>query len=530
MRHSRLAILGSAILLLILAIGGGVMGRANRLANQRAELTQQAAVESQLLNDYFQRVSALIDVTARNPSFVDYYALPGTLAQRARSTGRTMDQVVAALVYLGRMYPDRTGRAAFVDISGAENVRVVAGQQTPADRLSADVRRSAYFTGTFALPHGVVYQSRPYRSEELGEWVISSGAQIFMPNWVKQAMVHVEVPLESFRRQASSERYGQLLVVDGRTGQVVIDVSHPFPRGTAPALPVDRRFAARVAGWGTDGSYLLDGRLVVYHRIPAEVGNANNWFAVGVAPSRVTLVSSIGWIPTTLAAVALLAIAYAIAALRRAQRALVVAANTDPLTGLPNRRRLVADLDRLVPRATSERPVLLILSDLNMFKAYNDAFGHPEGDQLLIRLAASLSAALGARGTAYRMGGDEFCVLGQLDHAEIDTTIRAVATALRDDQRSVTITASHGAVTLSDGTTSPQDAIRLVDLRMYEHKRCRRATDRAGSGPDRPDPPTTEPDPQPGTHQHAPSGPAVPRQVASCEGDGEVAGQHRQPG
>lgn len=510
MRHSWLAALGSAIMLLIVAIGGGVIGRANTLANQRADLTQQAAVQSQLLNDYFQRVSALIDVTSRNPSFIDYYALPGGPAQRARSTGRTMDQVVGALVYLGRMYPDRTGRAAFVDISGAENVRVVAGQQIPADQLSADVRHSAYFSGTFALPHGVVYQSKPYRSEELGEWVISSGAQVFMPTWVKQAMVHVEVPLESFRRQASSERYGQLLVVDAHTGQVVIDVSHSIPRGTAPAPPPDRRFVPRVGEWGDDGSFMLHGRLVVYHRIPAEIGNDNHWFAVGVAPNRVTLVSSIGWIPTTLAAVALLAIAYAVAVLRRTQRALVVAANTDPLTGLPNRRRLVADLDRLLPRATPERPVLLILSDLNMFKAYNDAFGHPEGDLLLIRLATSLSAALGERGIAYRMGGDEFCVLGQLDRGEVDATIDAVAQALRDDQRSVTITASHGAITLGDGTTSPREAIRLVDLRMYEQKRSnRRSADRGAPTPDR----SCAPCPLPGWQESGSPAPTVPPQV-----------------
>jgi predicted signal transduction protein with EAL and GGDEF domain len=143
---------------------------------------------------------------------------------------------------------------------------------------------------------------------------------------------------------------------------------------------------------------MLGGRLVVYQRVPAEVGNANHWYAVSVAPRPVTVLSSIGWAPTAVAAVALVAIGYAAAALRRAQRALLAAANTDPLTGLRNRRRLVADLNRLVPRATPERPLLLMLSDLNMFKAYNDTFGHPEGDQLLVRLAASLSAALGRRG------------------------------------------------------------------------------------------------------------------------------------
>ena len=50
--------------------------------------------------------------------------------------------------------------------------------------------------------------------------------------------------------------------------------------------------------------------------------------------------------------------------------------------------------------------------DLDGFKAYNDAYGHPAGDALLVRLgAAGSEAAVDGRGTAYRMGGDEFCVL-----------------------------------------------------------------------------------------------------------------------
>ena len=57
----------------------------------------------------------------------------------------------------------------------------------------------------------------------------------------------------------------------------------------------------------------------------------------------------------------------------------------------------------------------LALFDLDGFKAYNDAFGHPAGDALLERLGGNLTAALGRAGRAYRMGGDEFCVLAPVE-------------------------------------------------------------------------------------------------------------------
>jgi hypothetical protein len=49
-------------------------------------------------------------------------------------------------------------------------------------------------------------------------------------------------------------------------------------------------------------------------------------------------------------------------------------------TGIPNRRQLKADLDRGFKQASPAKPLLLMLFDLNGFKAYNDTFGHPAGD------------------------------------------------------------------------------------------------------------------------------------------------------
>jgi PAS domain S-box-containing protein len=66
----------------------------------------------------------------------------------------------------------------------------------------------------------------------------------------------------------------------------------------------------------------------------------------------------------------------------------------DPLTGLGNRRSLLADLGNRLDAATLERPLLLQLFDLDGFKTYNDTFGHPAGDSLLTRMAHRLQTGL----------------------------------------------------------------------------------------------------------------------------------------
>ena len=84
---------------------------------------------------------------------------------------------------------------------------------------------------------------------------------------------------------------------------------------------------------------------------------------------------------------------------------------TDPLTQLGNRRLLAGDLRDSMEAASDERPAVLMLFDLDGFKRYNDTFGHVAGDALLARLGAKLADAVEPDGTAYRLGGDEFCVL-----------------------------------------------------------------------------------------------------------------------
>ena len=140
-------------------------------------------------------------------------------------------------------------------------------------------------------------------------------------------------------------------------------------------------------------------------------------------------------------------------------------ADTDSLTGLWNRRKLVADLEQ-------ERYGVLVLLDLDGFKSYNDTYGHVAGDALLDRLGHGL-AAVGA--AAYRMGGDEFCVLGGHD---VDGAALAAeaASALHERGEGFEITCSYGFVTLPQEARDASSALRLADRRMYAQKQVRRAS------------------------------------------------------
>ena len=145
-------------------------------------------------------------------------------------------------------------------------------------------------------------------------------------------------------------------------------------------------------------------------------------------------------------------------------------ATTDPLTGLPNRRALANDLDELVVDASPQCPLLLLLFDLNGFKSYNDSYGHPAGDALLMRLGSALMQAVDGRGHAYRMGGDEFCVLSAApadQHAELGVLTRA---ALTEHGDGFAITAALGTATIDTPDSDWDDALRDADRRMYAEK------------------------------------------------------------
>ena len=148
---------------------------------------------------------------------------------------------------------------------------------------------------------------------------------------------------------------------------------------------------------------------------------------------------------------------------------LVTELETDPLTGLSNRGKLVYDLDRLFS-LDDPPPHVLAFLDLDGFKAYNDAFGHPAGDALLVRLGRQLGEAVGNRGRAYRMGGDEFAMLLPGDLSGTAAAVAGGAAALSERGEGFKVSCSCGTAELPTDATTPSTALQLADQRMYADK------------------------------------------------------------
>jgi two-component system cell cycle response regulator len=148
---------------------------------------------------------------------------------------------------------------------------------------------------------------------------------------------------------------------------------------------------------------------------------------------------------------------------------LVTELETDPLTRLFNRGKLAYDLDRIYS-LDEPPPHVLAFLDLDGFKAYNDAFGHPAGDALLVRLGRQLADAVGTRGRAYRMGGDEFAMLLPGDATSAGASVAAGAAALSERGEGFKVTCSCGSAEVPADAGSPSTALQLADQRMYADK------------------------------------------------------------
>ncbi|MCD0482795.1 GGDEF domain-containing protein [Streptacidiphilus sp. ASG 303] len=148
------------------------------------------------------------------------------------------------------------------------------------------------------------------------------------------------------------------------------------------------------------------------------------------------------------------------------------AARRDPLTGLMTRDAFTARATRLIAR----RPVLVVLVDLDGFKALNDTRGHAAGDAVLAHTAHRLVAAVGPTGAAGRFGGDEFTTAHPCPRAEA----AAVHLARLHDRLTepvpfgpdlLPLGASLGGHLATPGTPLA-DALTAADAAMYAAKRA----------------------------------------------------------
>jgi diguanylate cyclase (GGDEF)-like protein len=161
---------------------------------------------------------------------------------------------------------------------------------------------------------------------------------------------------------------------------------------------------------------------------------------------------------------------------------------TDMLTGIANRRHLDETLDTWL---TERRDVLLLMVDVDHFKAFNDRFGHVAGDDCLRRIASALQAfAARHDGFAARYGGEEFTLLFAVDTqtggaflAEgLVRTVRDLAIphpARADGLVHVTVSVGY-AGTRESGLRDPRDLVTRADLALYEAKSAGRNRSKAG--------------------------------------------------
>jgi diguanylate cyclase (GGDEF)-like protein len=160
-----------------------------------------------------------------------------------------------------------------------------------------------------------------------------------------------------------------------------------------------------------------------------------------------------------------------------AKQAAMAIALTDDLTGLPNRRCFQSLLaDTIMSATRTGESFALGLIDLDGFKPINDVHGHPAGDQILRQVADRLAKAMDGRGSAARIGGDEFAVIcngiGARDEAiALGEQIQAIFTTRFDvSPLGARLTCACGFALFPMSAAEPDELVRLADAALYRAK------------------------------------------------------------
>jgi diguanylate cyclase (GGDEF)-like protein len=154
----------------------------------------------------------------------------------------------------------------------------------------------------------------------------------------------------------------------------------------------------------------------------------------------------------------------------------------DAMTGIHNKRFLLEFLDRELARtARHQRPLSLVLLDIDHFKVINDEFGHLAGDAILRELAACIKCAIRKEELLARYGGEEFAiVLPETNRGGAVQMAQRIRELIEKhpfvcDGQTHAITVSLGVVTtMGEENLAPTDLIRLVDERLYQAKNAGR--------------------------------------------------------
>jgi diguanylate cyclase (GGDEF)-like protein len=155
-------------------------------------------------------------------------------------------------------------------------------------------------------------------------------------------------------------------------------------------------------------------------------------------------------------------------------------AEVDALTSLPNRGKLVEDLNHILAQITGENcQGYLIFMDLDDFKNANDTYGHLAGDALLRQIGKFLINESATLGSAYRYGGDEFVIIALGKSEEDlecikDLLLGRFSREWHIEDNAIFCGASIGAVEISRKSKTAEELIYMADMAMYEVKKDRK--------------------------------------------------------
>ncbi|MGD0273386.1 MAG: HD domain-containing phosphohydrolase [Gaiellaceae bacterium] len=495
MRIVKVMVLVVAIALVPLSIGL-VMLKQQQNSQQALDraLTNQVSEQRYLLQGVEDKAAATLKVLSQNPVLNLPFA-----ASSVSDTDRA--KINNALTILGtRVYRNLISAAGVIDNFGHcpnggecryEVARVVfnsaggnsvsalgfGSQQLSALRLRllGNIDKS-WIDATRKLRGSQVYTSEISKSYDTDRWIVNFSTLLPPVNGRARGTLYFELDLENFRQVAAqavnqAKLRGLALVIVDKRGRVILNGAiRQDTRALVGAS--DKRFVTISKKKAASGITTLDtskGPLrVAWQRLPASTIDRKRWTVISAAPAISGNVITNNPIPVALMGVALFAIAFIMG--RRWVRT-STQAMTDPLTSLGNRRKLVVDLQKALPDAAEATPLLLALFDLDGFKNYNDSFGHPAGDALLARLGRNIQLAMREHGgEAYRMGGDEFCIIAGLGTDGQGPIIADATAALSERGEGFAIGSSYGLVLLPQEANDVGISLRLADQRMYANK------------------------------------------------------------
>ncbi|MDQ1710536.1 MAG: hypothetical protein QOG49_1921 [Frankiaceae bacterium] len=213
--------------------------RASVTSQAAATAAERATSAADRLAAVFHEQHYRLLLAADNDVFDRWFAQPSAQPQ-------LRETINSALVRVYELDPALTDEACFIDVTGAEQARMVTGVAAPVADLSADETGNPFFTPTFALAAGEVYQGHPYISPDSKRWVFPNATPI-VHGGKAVALLHFETSIEGLRQllQHSIEPGMRARIVDTERHLVIAD--------TASTTPVtDQPFAAytplKVAG------------------------------------------------------------------------------------------------------------------------------------------------------------------------------------------------------------------------------------------------------------------------------------------